>query len=33
MVDAAFGAAPTKNAVSENQLDTLGFAVDAAIER
>src|SRR5258707_5490894 len=33
MVDAAFGAAPTENAVSENQLDALGFAVDAAMER
>ena len=33
MVDAAFGAAPTENAVSQNQLDALGFAVDAPMER
>src|SRR5467141_1096893 len=33
MVDAAFGAAPTENAVAEDQLDALGFTVDAAIER
>src|SRR2546425_7235500 len=33
MVDAAFGAAPTENAVAENQLDALCFTVDAAIER
>src|SRR5258708_12756041 len=32
MVDAAFGAVPTENAVAKNQLDALGFAVDAAIE-
>src|SRR5258706_1540329 len=32
MVDAAFGAAPAENAVAENELDALGFAVDAAIE-
>src|SRR5258708_40004615 len=32
MVDAAFGAAPTENAVAENQLHALGFTVDAAIE-
>src|SRR2546425_7206275 len=32
MVDAAFGAAPTENAVAENQLDALCFAVDAAVE-
>src|SRR5260370_24976579 len=30
-VDASFGAAPAENAVTENQLDALGFAVDAAI--
>src|SRR6266478_7115784 len=33
MVDAAFGAAPTENAVAEDQLDALGFTVDAAVER
>ena len=33
MVDAAFGALPTEQAISENQLDALGFAVDAAIQR
>ncbi len=32
MVDAAFRAAPTENAVAENELDALGFAVDAAVE-
>src|SRR4029077_16526432 len=32
VVDAAFGAGPTENAVSKNQLDALGFSVDAAIE-
>src|SRR5260370_37755115 len=32
MVDAAFGAAPAENAVTENQLDALGFAVVAGIE-
>jgi hypothetical protein len=31
MVDAAFGAAPSENAVSENQLDAFRFAVDAAL--
>ena len=33
MVNAAFVAAPTEDAISENQLDAFGFAVDAAIER
>ena len=32
MVDVAFGATPTENAISENQLHALGFTVDAAIE-
>src|SRR4029077_13491868 len=32
MIDAAFGAAPAENAVTENELNALGFAVDAAIE-
>src|SRR5260370_38296720 len=32
MVDVAFGSAPTEDAVSENQLNALGFAVDAAVE-
>ena len=32
MVNAAFVAAPTEDAISENQLDAFGFAVDAAIE-
>src|SRR5258708_2287042 len=32
MVDAAFGAAPTENAIAENQFNALGFAVDTAVE-
>src|SRR6266849_7987150 len=33
MEDAAFGALPAQNAVTENKLDALGFAIDAAIKR